>query len=228
MELGYWGIKGIAEPVRWAALALGVQVTEKNPASREEWAESKKSLHTDFPNLPYLKDGDFVLTESSALPIYLAHKAGKPEFLGKDHKDQAIVRQIEGVIGDIRTNLFKVFGAENQGETFKGLVTGDGAVATKLGYLNKFLGEKHFFLGYLTWADLVFAYIAELIDALAASFGHKSIIAHHAHLHGLSTRVHEHEALKARVTAGHEIPYMPPTMLKFKLFTHKETAEFNA
>jgi glutathione S-transferase len=228
MELGYWGIKGIVEPVRWAILALGLHATEKNPASREEWAESKKALNTEFPNLPYLQDGDFVLTESSAIPLYLAHKAGKPEFFGKDFKDQAIVRQIEGVLGDIRSNLFKVFAAENPGENFKSQVTGDGAVAVKLGFLNKFLGDKHFFLGYLTWVDLQFAYLAELIDALAASFGHKSIIAHHAHLQGLSTRIHEHEALKARVVAGHDVLYMPPTMLKFKFFTYKETLEFNS
>lgn len=228
LELGYWGIKGRAEPVRWAYLALGLQVKEVHPASGEEWGAIRSTLPTAFPNLPYIRDGDFAITETNALPIYLASKAGKPEFVGKDHKDQAIIRQIEGVLGDIFSNIFKSIGAENPAEAFKGIVTGEGTVITKLGYLSKFLGEKHFFLGYLTWADLLFTYIGEFLDALAASHGHKSIIAHFANLQGLSKRIHDHESLQARVQASQEIPYLPPTSSKFKFFNHKETAAFNA
>ena len=228
LELGYWGIKGRAEPVRWAILALGLQVKEVNPASGEEWGALKSTLPTAFPNLPYLKDGDFAITETAALPIYLAWKAGKPDFLGKDHKDQAIVRQIEGVIADIFSGLFKAIGAENPGEAVKTAVTGDGAVITKLRYLSKFLGEKHFFLGYLTWVDLLFTYIGDFLDALAASHGHKSIIAHFANLQGLTNRIHNHDALKARIQASQEVPYYPPYLAKFKFFNHKETAAFNA
>lgn len=228
LELGYWGIKGRAEPVRWAYLALGLQVKEVQVGSGEEWGAIRSTLPTAFPNLPYIRDGDFAITETNALPIYLASKAGKPEFIGKDHKDQAILRQIEGVLGDIFSTLFKTVGAENPEEALKSAVTGDGTVITKLRYLSKFLGDKHFFLGYLTWADLLFTYIGDFLDALAASLGHKSVIAHFANLQGLSNRVHDHDALKARVQASQEIPYLPPQGRKFKFFNYKETAAFNA
>src|SRR3990167_8890797 len=218
MELGYWEPKGLGEPIRWAALALGVQVTEKNPANDEEWALWKKSLPTDFPNLPYLIDGDFTITESSALPIYLAHKAGKPEFLGKDLKERAVVRQLEGVIDDIKNKLFDVaFDSETPDQSCAKLLTPDGQIAAKLGYLNKFLGDKEFFLDTLTWADLLFAYTAQLFNALAASFGHKSIITQYANLQGLFDRIHGHSVLKARIESAMDLPYIPPEMMTFKL-----------
>src|SRR3990167_1425335 len=182
LELGYWAFKGRGEHIRWAYLALGLQVKDVHIASGEEWGALKSTLPTAFPNLPYIKDGDFAITETGALPVYLAWKAGKPEFVGRDLKDQAIVRQIEGVLGDIFPRIFQAIGAENPVEDFKTAVKEDGTIITKLGYLNKFLGEKQFFLGYLTWADLFATYMGEFLDALAASHGHKSVIARFANL----------------------------------------------
>lgn len=38
-------------------------------------------------NLPYLKDGERYIYESGAIYVYLAHRAGKPELLGRDAKE---------------------------------------------------------------------------------------------------------------------------------------------
>jgi len=38
----------------------------------------------DFPNLPYLIDGNVKLTESLNILVYVAHKSGKLDLLGKD------------------------------------------------------------------------------------------------------------------------------------------------
>ena len=44
--------------------------------SREKWfEEDKKNLGLDFPNLPYLIDGDFKLTESGAIAEYVINKS---------------------------------------------------------------------------------------------------------------------------------------------------------
>jgi glutathione S-transferase len=36
-----------------------------------------------FPNLPYVIDGDFKLTESKAIHLYIIKKSGKTDLLGK-------------------------------------------------------------------------------------------------------------------------------------------------
>ena len=57
----------------------------------------------DFPNLPYLFDGDVKITESSAMMRYIAGKYGHDGFSGKDAKEKAIVDMIFGVVGDIKS-----------------------------------------------------------------------------------------------------------------------------
>ncbi len=44
-----------------------------------------------FPNLPYLIDGDFKLTESRAINLYVIMKSGKTDLLGKTIEDKARV-----------------------------------------------------------------------------------------------------------------------------------------
>lgn len=51
--------------------------------------------------MPYLKDGDFNLTEVDAICRYIIEKSDKPELAGKTLKDKAIVNMIYGVIMDI-------------------------------------------------------------------------------------------------------------------------------
>jgi len=43
----------------------------------------KSKLNLDFPNLPYLINGDFKLTESIAIARYIIRKSNKKDLLGK-------------------------------------------------------------------------------------------------------------------------------------------------
>ena len=42
--------------------------------SKEQWLQDKNSLGLDFPNLPYLIDGEIKITETIAIQKYLANK----------------------------------------------------------------------------------------------------------------------------------------------------------
>ena len=49
------------------------------------------NLGLDFPNIPYLLDGDFKLTESIAIAKYIPHRSGHTDLLGKTAEDQGKV-----------------------------------------------------------------------------------------------------------------------------------------
>jgi len=75
--LGYWCIRGLAEPIRNLLRFADVKFEDKQysePNGWEEWAKDKEALGLDFPNLPYYIDGDLKITETTAILSYLARK----------------------------------------------------------------------------------------------------------------------------------------------------------
>jgi glutathione S-transferase len=77
--LGYWDIRGYAQPIRLLLAAVGADwVDELHKAggppdfSRDEWFAVKKTLPLDFPNLPYLFDGDVKISQTLTILRYLA------------------------------------------------------------------------------------------------------------------------------------------------------------
>jgi glutathione S-transferase len=58
--------------------------------SPEKWfQEDKLHLGIDFPNLPYLINGPFKLSEAVAIQRYVINKWGNKELLGKNPHDEA-------------------------------------------------------------------------------------------------------------------------------------------
>ena len=220
MELGYWNIKGIVEPIRWLIEYLDIHVKIVTP-SRDEWYNSKKyDMGLNFPNLPYFIDGDVKITESSAIPYYLAHKFNKPELFGKDYKEEALVRQYQGLILDLYQILRESLNAPNAAEEFQKVTSKGSKFQTKIEELSKSLGEKEYFLGHLTWADFVFAYIGEFYFILSETFGtDKDILEKPANLKALVGRVHHLPGVKERVAEAINLPIYPDGRFSFKILT---------
>lgn len=114
----------------------------------------KKDLGLEFPNLPYLIDGDFKLTESAAIAKYIIRRSGHTEFLGKNIQDEGSVETVIGVFNDILKEVRGVLFDDNWQESKHAAFE---KVKAKIEYLNKFIGDKDFALGYLTFADFLIA-----------------------------------------------------------------------
>lgn len=157
VKLGYWGIKGAAEVSRLTLHYLGVDYEEYNPAGKEAWFAEKAGMGFDFPNLPFIQVDDFKLTESGAIPRYLALKFGKPEFLGATIEEEAVVNQLLGVFADIQKEFYKAVFSPTPEEGVKAAVA-DVKVLDKIARIVKFLGDNQFLVGNkFTLADLQLA-----------------------------------------------------------------------
>jgi len=205
IKIGYWGFKGLGEYPKLIAAFVGTPIEEVSEGATWK-TEVKNSIGLDFPNLPYLIDGDVKIAESSAIPVYLALKAGKPELLGVGPIGQARVRQIEGVLGDIKKEFYKIFFGTEDKSTLPALFTAlvkEGKVVDKLALLSTFLGENKFFTGdQVTLVDIEFANVANSLGASLVDFGLVNPFFVGENLKALTTRVYELPGIKERVTSA--------------------------
>ena len=118
--IAYWGVKGRAEVLRQLAEFVGLPYENKLYSDPNEWfGKDKPSLNSDFPNLPYIKDGDRVVTESEACAMYLVQKSKRLDLLGSNVDEVVQITQLKGVLTDTMNGLFKV-GFNPDGEVQKG------------------------------------------------------------------------------------------------------------
>ena len=157
--LGYWGIQGRAHPTRWLLAYHKVDWEDKQYKDRAEWFDKDKpALNTDFPNLPYLKDDDFVITESKAVLQYAALKTGNKDLLGKNTLDAIKIAQLSSLMEDARLAMRGLITSKEYEKIQEEYL--NEKVAPFLNKLSKNLGEKEYLLGYLTWGDFdVFAFV---------------------------------------------------------------------
>ncbi|XP_075551103.1 glutathione S-transferase Mu 2-like [Dermacentor variabilis] len=105
LVLGYWDIRGIGEPIRYMLAHAGVPYEDKRygfgdgpEPSMDEWLAVKYKLDLDFPNLPYIIDGDVRMTHSQAILRYLGRKHG---LAPKDEETMRRVEMLEHQASDI-------------------------------------------------------------------------------------------------------------------------------
>ena len=105
---GYWNIRGLGAPLRMMAEYAGVEYHAKLfDSSTDEWASYKAELLNvnPFANLPCVKDGDRVVTQSNACLSYLGAKFG---LLG-DAEQQTLVEQCLCQVMDLRNDAVALF-----------------------------------------------------------------------------------------------------------------------
>lgn len=216
--LGYWGIKGLGELVRITGHLAGAEFTEWNPESPQAWGEKKATLNTAYPNLPFIEHDGFVLTESGAIPWYIARKF-RADLAGNSAEEEAQIHQIIGVVNDIKGEIFKaVFNPDHKGALTTAAASGK--LPDKIAALSKGLGDGHFFVGgHVTLADVFVAYFIHLINIFYSSAEVESPFSHHANLVAFETHFWALPELQAHVASdAWKRPVMPPTMLPWVKF----------
>jgi glutathione S-transferase len=153
--VGYWPIRGRAGVLRNLLTYVGLPYKNHlyNPA---EWfGKDKQELGFDYPNLPYIIDGDKKITESSALLYYIPIRAGKRELIG-DTDDKFIQVQVAlNVVEDARSEVSHLCWTKGDFKAEKEKAFSEGKLKTKLEIFNKKLEGKEWLTGFLSIADFV-------------------------------------------------------------------------
>ncbi|XP_075263053.1 glutathione S-transferase Mu 6-like [Convolutriloba macropyga] len=79
LKLGYWKIRGMGEPIKLILEYLEVPSEWKEYTfdNAQDWfANDKVNLGIEFPNLPYLIDGEFKTAQTMTILKYLGRKYG--------------------------------------------------------------------------------------------------------------------------------------------------------
>jgi len=162
VKLAYWGIRGLAQVPRLLLSFSGVEFEDYTYTVGDKWfKEDKLHLGLDFPNLPYLVDGEYNITESAAIQRYIIKRWGKTELLGKTIQDNAVIESFLSIFTEISSAVKGLFFNKDYEAAKGGIIE---KYAPKLEQLNKFVGEKSFVLGYLTLADFVVAEDSHFIE----------------------------------------------------------------
>ncbi|GIY57603.1 glutathione S-transferase Mu 1 [Caerostris darwini] len=149
--LGYWDLRGLAEPIRYLLHYVKVDFEDKRyQFTQDGWQKDKFALGLDFPNLPYYMEGDVKLTQSTAILRHLARKHGLD---GKDAEQKLKVSLAEQQIIDLRWSLIRLAinpDFENaKAEFIKN-------IPAQLKLWEKFIGDHKFLTGdNLTYVDFI-------------------------------------------------------------------------
>ena len=191
LTIVYWSVQGLAHPIRYLLSHFKVPFEEKVYTDFDEWfSKDKPALKSPMPNLPYIQDGDLILTESLACLQYAALKTGNKDLLGKNDLDSIRIVQLWGVCRDVIVAMAKL-AWEKDFEKEKDSVIAD-KVVPNLAKLAKALGEQDCPIGYLTWADFFMAYTLDVSKRL-----HPKALDEHPNLEKYLQRIYGSEGIQA-------------------------------
>ncbi|KAL4508064.1 hypothetical protein ABPG72_021437 [Tetrahymena utriculariae] len=152
---GYWNTRGRGQQIRFLLEYVEASYEEKiyhfdNP---DEWFLKDKKTLKPFPNLPYIIDGEFYLSEHDSVIKYIVKKHPKYQELigiGKGPNDEFVIDQLVSVINDLRQTVRDYYFNPKILEVKKDVLPN---THPKFNQLFEFKGNNTFLLPYLTIAD---------------------------------------------------------------------------
>ncbi|CAF3277777.1 unnamed protein product [Rotaria socialis] len=217
--LGYWNIRGLVEPSRLTLQYTKTPYTDKMyqvgdapEYNRDEWLDEKFKLGLDFPNLPYLIDGDIKLTQSKAILYYLGRQKN---LMGNNPQEEALVTMLCEQAHDLRLEFGKFcFGPNGDSESEKKKFL-DTTVTEHIKQLNAYLGKNksRFAVGDKpTVADFQ---LFEYVDCCCSIDGGSMLLEKYTNVKELLQEVRELPELKDYIAKSHAQLPMHMKMAKF-------------
>ncbi|XP_067387646.1 glutathione S-transferase Mu 1-like [Emydura macquarii macquarii] len=156
--LGYWDVRGLSHAIRLLLEYTGTPFEDKQYSiigegpelDLSQWTNEKEKLGLDFPNLPYLIDGQTKLTQSNAILRYLARKH---KMAGESEEEMQRVDMLENQVMDFRLSFVKIcYSPDFEKLKLEFLEQLPG----KLKLFSQFLGDRQWFAGEkLTYVDFL-------------------------------------------------------------------------
>ena len=101
-------------------LRIPYEMVHYNADTRQKWfKEIKPELIKKNPavTLPYLIDGDKLITESDAICVYLVHKGNRADLMGRNAEEKVIFATVMGVLKDFHARYVKfVYGSDGEAD----------------------------------------------------------------------------------------------------------------
>jgi glutathione S-transferase len=161
VTLGYWRVRGRGQVPRLLLAFTGAVWEDVQYTAPEQWlGGDKNALQLDFPNLPYLIEGNFRITETPAICTYIIDRSARPELLGKNIQEKAFILNLVGVIEECLNKLVTTaYTGADVDKTWK-------LVQPKLDYLRKYKANRDWLFGYLTLADFLLVEMGYYVERI--------------------------------------------------------------
>ena len=118
----------------------------------------KDSIGLDFPNVPYIVDGDVKITDPLAIMVYLCH-AYAPELLGQSIQQKAEIDMLHMQLKDIRSAMIgQCYISNDRANLKKNALTKSEALIKHIEGRQYVAGEN------LTYLDFIFLELFDFID----------------------------------------------------------------
>jgi glutathione S-transferase len=182
ITIGYWTIRGLAAPLRMMAMFKGVAFNSQNydcvaksdgSFDTSSWAvNAKPELKAKNPlmNLPYIIDGDKIISQSNACFMHLGRKFN---MLGKDEIEMSCCEQLLCELMDLRNRVIDVVYRTNDIDAINSFLNGIKVILGKMELWLDMNKNGQFLVGSgVTAPDFHFF---ELLDQIYCICNHKSL-----------------------------------------------------
>ena len=170
VTLGYWPARGRGGLIRSLLAYCEIPFKNKLYTDANEWfGKDKQSLGLEYPNLPYLIDGDKKLTESNALAHYIPIRAGKRELLGNTDDKFVQVQVVWSAGLEVAHEWTRIKYGGGDFKTDFNESLSNGKLKAKFEVFNKNLEGKEWLTGFLSIADFQLFEIVDMVYETDAS-----------------------------------------------------------
>ena len=139
-------------------------------------------------NLPYLIDGDHVISETAAILVHICHKANRIDLLGRDPDQLVTLATAYGIFKDFdRSYLELVYGDYKETTWEEALEKYTNNFVNYFKKWSGLLGTKDFICGEITWIDFTLADTIQKCNLLCPKgfVGYENLINYQKRVWGL-------------------------------------------